>query len=163
MNERTNLKFNESQKFTQWWIWVPLIGLGLIPVYGLYKQLIKGEPFGSNQMSDIGLVLFAILMFAFLAFIYLITLKTEIDKDEIRIQFFPILRKTFKWEDVVSAEVQTYGFVGGWGIRKWTKYGTVYNIQGNSGLLLHMKNGRKYLIGTQKEAELKTFLSSIRT
>ncbi len=33
-------EFKEEQKFTQWWLWIPLIGIGLIPIYGIYKTII---------------------------------------------------------------------------------------------------------------------------
>lgn len=51
-----------------------------------------------------------------------------------------------------------YGFVGGWGIRPWTRYGTVYNTRGQEGLAIELKNGKKFLIGTQNQAELLNYL-----
>jgi hypothetical protein len=68
--------------------------------------------------------------------------------------FFPLIKKTTNWTEIKKVEVVNYGFVGGWGIRLWTKYGTVYNIKGNKGLAIELFNGKKYLIGTQKEIEL---------
>ena len=58
------------------------------------------------------------------------------------------------WKEIKKVEIVTYGFVGGWGIRLWTKYGTVYTIKGNKGLAIELLNGKKFLIGTQKETEL---------
>lgn len=158
MNQK---EFTETQKITQWWLWLLILGVALIPFYGLYQQLIIGDPFGTNPMSDMGLAIFAILMVGFVYFFYMITLKTEINSDEIKIGFFPFLRKTIRWDELESAEVMTYDFVGGWGLRIATKYGTVYNIRGNSGLALVMKSGKKYLIGTQKTDELRSYLQSI--
>ena len=54
-----------------------------------------------------------------------------------------------------------YGFVGGWGVRMWTKYGTVYNTKGSKGLLVELNNGKTFVIGTQKEDELKMFLKDL--
>ena len=68
------IEFKEKQKFTQWWIWLLLIGLGAIAVYG---------------------------------------------------------------------------------IRLGSKYGTVYNMSGDKGLAIELNNGKKFVIGTQKELELK--------
>lgn len=48
------IMFREEQKFTQWWLWVILIGVGIFPVFGIYKQLILGEKFGDKPMSDPG-------------------------------------------------------------------------------------------------------------
>lgn len=155
------LEFKEEQKFTQWWLWILLIALGLLPIIGIYKQLIRDEPFGSKPMTDIGLIIFTILIFGFIAFIYLMTLKTEINEEQIWLGFFPFFRKVIKWEDVSKAEVIKYGFVGGWGIRLSLKYGVVYNVRGNMGLHLQLKTGEELVIGTQKPEELSGFLDKL--
>ncbi|WP_297798579.1 hypothetical protein [uncultured Eudoraea sp.] len=146
--------FKEEQKFTQWWLWLILIGVGLLPIYGMYKQLILGEQFGDNPMSDPGLIIFAVFVFGIIALFWFMQLKTRIDEREIRINFFPFVHKNVKWNDIKSAKIVNYGFVGGWGIHLWTQYGTVYNIKGNKGLAIELKNGKKFLLGTQKENEL---------
>lgn len=146
-------EFKEKQKFTQWWLWLFLIGIGLFQVYGLFKQLIKGENFGDKPMSDIGLIFFTIVPFGIIILFWYMKLETEIDPKEIRIRFTPLVKKVFKWEDVKSATVLNYKFVG-YGIRLFTSYGTVYNTKGNTGLAIELKNGEKILIGTQKGNEL---------
>ena len=152
------IRFKEEQKFTQWWLWLILIIVGLIPVYGIYKQLIKGQVFGDNPMSDTGLVLFAIFVFGIIALIWFMRLNTEIDQKEIRITFIPFTKKNVEWKNVKTAQIVNYGFVGGWGIRHWTKYGTVFNTKGNKGLAIELKNGEKFLIGTQRESELTAII-----
>lgn len=87
-----------------------------------------------------------------------IRLKTVIDNEKIQISFFPFTRKNVKWDDIESVKIVDYGFVGGWGIRLGTKYGTVYNIKGSKGLAIELKNGKKFLIGTQKEKELNNII-----
>ena len=148
------IKFKEEQKFTQWWLWLILVPIGFLPIIGICKQIILGESFGDKPMSDIGLIIFAIFIFSLLGLFILMKLKTNIDNDKIEMNFFPFVKKTTKWTDIKKAEVVNYGFVGGWGIRLWTKYGTVYNIKGNKGLAIELMNGKKYLIGTQKETEI---------
>ncbi|WP_297097623.1 hypothetical protein [uncultured Draconibacterium sp.] len=150
------INFKEEQKFTQWWfVWLIIILIAIIPIYGIYKQLILGDEFGNNPMSDTGLIVFSILMFALIGLFLLIKLKTTINDNEIRMSFFPFVKKKIKWDKIKKAEVVNYGFVGGWGIRIWTKYGVVYNVRGNKGLAIELSNGKKLLIGTQKEAELR--------
>lgn len=113
-------------------------------------------------MSDLGLIVFTVLIYIFLAFLYLIKLSTHIDENGIQMRFFPLVKKDFKWKDIKNVQVITYGFVGGFGIRLWTKYGTVYNVKGNKGLAIELNNGKKYLIGTQKETELKTVIKKFK-
>ena len=59
------------------------------------------------------------------------------------------------------AEIVNYEFVGGWGIRLWTKYGTVYNTKGDKGLAIELQNGKKFLIGTQKATELSKIIEKV--
>ena len=54
-------KFTETQRFTQWWLWVILIVFLFIPIYGMYKQMLLGEPFGDNLTSNIGLIVLGVL------------------------------------------------------------------------------------------------------
>ncbi len=89
------------------------------------------------------------------------TLKTEIDQKAIKMSFFPFVKKRIEWKDVKKAEVINYGFVGGWGIRLFTNYGTVYNTSGNKGLALELQNGKRLVIGTQKEQELSRIVKNI--
>lgn len=153
--------FTEKQKFTQWWLWVLLLGIGMIPTIGIYKQLIIGEEFGSKPMSNLGLIVFLFFIYLLIAFFYFIKLETKITSDEITMKFFPLASKKVKWEEVSEVNIVNYGFVGGWGIRLWTKYGTVYNTKGKIGLAIELKNGSKFLIGTQKETELKNVIKEI--
>ncbi|MFK5983460.1 MAG: hypothetical protein QM499_11135 [Flavobacteriaceae bacterium] len=153
--------FTEKQKFTQWWLWVLLLGIGMIPIIGIYKQLIIGEEFGSKPMLNVGLILFSVFIYLLIAFFYFLQLKTKITSGEISFTFFPLASKKVKWEDISEVRIVDYGFVGGWGIRLWTPYGTVYNTKGKIGLAIELKNGSKFLIGTQKETELKTVLKEI--
>ena len=48
-----------------------------------------------------------------------------------------------------------------YGVRLGSKYGTVYNINGNKGLAIELKNGKKFMVGTQKAAELKNRLEKM--
>ena len=47
-------EFKEQQQYTQWWLWIILFGIALLPIIGIYKQLILGEPFGSKPLPDVG-------------------------------------------------------------------------------------------------------------
>jgi hypothetical protein len=104
--------------------------------------LIIGENFGDKPMSDIGLVIFTIVPFGIIILFWYLKLETEIDQKEIRIKFTPLVKKTFKWEDVKSATVLNYKFVA-YGIRLFTTYGTPYNTKGNMGLAIELKSKKK--------------------
>jgi hypothetical protein len=155
------MTFTEIQRFNQWWIWLLLAGLFLIPFYSIYKEFIKTTKSELSAFDNPGWIIMTFAIAMLILFMTSLRLTTSIDEDKIHIRFSPLTSKTFEWNDIKSAELIKYGFVGGWGIRLWTKYGTVYNVKGDMGLAIHMKNGKKYVIGTQKVEELSNYLKSI--
>jgi hypothetical protein len=152
------IKFEEKQRFTQWWLWTLLLGITLIPAYGIYKQIILGEQFGDNPLPNFGLIIFLLSMVVFVGFFWKMELRTNIDSEGIRIKFFPFTNKEIKWEEIAQAKIVNYGFVGGWGVRLGTKYGTVYNTSGKIGLALVLRNGKRICIGTQREEKLNILI-----
>jgi len=68
----------------------------------------------------------------------IVTLETTIDSEKISVKHLLFVKKRFKWEDIKSAEIVKYGFVG-YGIRISLNHGTVYNVKGNQGLFLKLK------------------------
>ena len=149
-----NVSFEEEQRFSQWWLWLLLAFVVVRVCFGLYQQIFLGKQFGSNPISDMGLIVSILIIFSVMLMFAVIKIKTIVDAEGIRMNFYPFKKKVVVWSEVQHACVIKYNFVGGWGIRLWTKYGTVYNIKGNRGLFVELKNGNKFLIGTQKEEEL---------
>jgi hypothetical protein len=141
-------KFTEIQKFTQWWVWLIMVSLLGLPVYAF----LSGGLSGGLKLSPVILV---VILF------YLLKLKTEVDEKGVRLVYFPFVNKFTEWTEIKSVSVINYGFVGGWGIRFGTKYGTVYNVNGNKGMLIELNSGKTFVIGTQKEAELKNVLKEL--
>ncbi|MGM0478413.1 MAG: hypothetical protein ACQERC_04245 [Bacteroidota bacterium] len=154
--------FREEQKFTQWWLWLILISIGSLILTGLLMQLFLGLPFGNKPMSNAALIAVTFLVILLIGLLKKTKLKTHIDERRLHIHFYPFFKKKTSWNEVKKAEVVDYGFVGGWGIRPWTKYGTVFNIRGRKGLAVELTNGKKYLIGTQKEDELRQVVETFR-
>lgn len=154
------IEFKEKQKFTQWWIWLILIGLGAIAVYGFIQQIVFGVEFGNKPMSHVGIIIFTLFVFGFIYFNWYMTLITEITNGGIKMRFVPFVKKEIQWSELKSAKVVDYGFVG-YGIRLGSKYGTVYNMNGNKGLAIELNNGKKFVIGTQKEMELKNVVAKM--
>lgn len=154
------VEFQEEQKFTQWYLWVILIGVGMIPTFGIYKQLIVGEEFGDKPMSDIGLVVVSLFTFGLLILFWFIRLKTKIDKNIIQMNFSPFLKKSVKWKEIKTVKIVKYEFMG-YGIRLGSEYGTVYNTKGNKGLAIELKTGKKFVIGTQKATELTKIVEKV--
>ncbi len=76
--------------------------------------------------------------------------------------------KKIAWSEVSNAYVRNYdpiGEYGGWGLKGgsfWNKSkGKAITISGGVGIQLEFKNGKKLLIGTQKENDVKRVLQLI--
>ncbi len=146
--------FEETQKFTQTWIWIVLIGT---LTYLMYLWNKSGDTNTSLVYTSVILLTLGIIYLFWIS-----RLDTFIDSNEIKIRFVPLVIKDIYWEDVDVANVIDYGFVGGWGIRLGTRYGTVYNIKGSKGLQLVLKSGKRLVVGTQREEELKRVVDHIK-
>ena len=75
-------------------------------------------------------------------------------------KFYPFVHKEVKWEDIKRVDVTDYEFVGGWGIRLWTKYGTIYNVKGSTGLFIQTNDNKQFWVETQRKEDFKKVLSS---
>ncbi len=163
MSSENTVLFREVQRFDQWWLWL----LVLIPTsmvwYGAIQQLIFGKAFGENPASDTGvsvlLVLFGILLPIFM---YSLKLITEVRKDGLYVRFYPFhfSYRRYPYESMNSYKVRSYSPLkeyGGWGIRYGRK-GMAYNVSGDRGVQLELKNGKSLLIGSQRPEELERYM-----
>jgi hypothetical protein len=153
-----NQKFREVQKFNQWWMWLIYLVILAIPIFAMYQHWETGAVLGDQVMSDEGLLVFFLFSLLFVVFNLIVRMETELNSEGIHLRFRPFLKREFRWDEVREAEVIRYGFVGGWGIRLWTRYGTVYNVSGAMGLVIRLKNGKRLVIGTKKSEEMKAVL-----
>ena len=158
------VEFHEEQQFRQPWLWILLLamtaGVAALFVHGLYTQLVLGQPWGDSPMSDTGLVISAALTIGVSGGIALLFLKlklvTTVDADGVHVRFFPLTRKHIPFDNIVSSKARTYRPIreyGGWGIR-YSRKGHAYNVSGDRGVQLELREGRPLLIGSQKAEQL---------
>lgn len=151
-----NILFVEKQQFRQTWIWIILIGIFLLTLWGFIQQVVLGVPWGDNPGSDTIMIISTLLSIGLIWLFGIMCLKTEVTNEEIRVQYYPFFTKTYNWQEIEKAYVRQYkpiGEFGGWGIR-FSPRGKAYNVSGNMGLQLVLKNGKRVLIGTQLPDEL---------
>lgn len=156
------IHFHEIQKFTQWWLWLILITTIVAPIIALVKHYILSDFVVEDTDESDSMIIFAAIMLFVMLLFAIIKLETEIDEKEIRMKFFPFINKKIPWSAIKNVRVLNYGFVGGWGIRLFTNYGTLYNVKGNKGLAIQLQNGKRLLIGTQKEDELRAVIEKLQ-
>ena len=144
------MTFNETQKFAPGILWYMRVQLVVMAILFIFLSL----KFPESRIILLPTYLLIIVPISLL--LELVRLKVTVNADGIDMSFKPFTKKNFSWDEIASAAVVNYGFVGGWGIRVGTKYGTVYNTQGSEGLGIKLKNGKKLVIGTQRKAAMQS-------
>lgn len=156
--------FKEEQKFGSRPLFLSMGVIYAIPtVYfmtSFYHQFILKQPWGDKPMSDTGLLLTALLVFAVLVgsafLLFSSKLVVEVTAENIHFTFWPYFKKakSYSKSDIERYEIREYKPIieyGGWGMKQGKKkVGKAYNVSGKIGLQLYLKNGKKVLIGTQR-------------
>jgi hypothetical protein len=150
--------FNETQRFTQWWLWLILIGSWI-----LLMSALATEPPQTTISFFISFGLGMLLP----VFFWQMKLVTRIAEEGIYVRFTPFhfKEKFYPWDSLSACYVRTYSPLleyGGWGIKYgFGGQGLVYNVSGKVGLQLKFKQGDPVLIGTQKGEEIKAILAEL--
>ena len=145
-------EFKETQRFTQWWLWLVLLGSWGSMIYSFWVTA-KFEP--------ISILSFSVFALGLPVLFWQMRLITRITEEGVYVRFIPFHFKEqfYPWEGIESAQVRTYSPLmeyGGWGIKYgFNGQGKVYNVAGDQGLQLVFKSGEKLLIGTQKSIEIQ--------
>ena len=162
----SGLLYREVQRFRQFWIWILVIAVSLITIWGMVQQIVLSKPFGNNPAPDIVLIIIVVVIgFGLPIFFYVTNLTTEVRNDGVYFRFFPlhISFRKIGLEDINGFDVQTYRAIrdyGGWGIRYGRK-GKAYNVSGNRGVQLRLSNGELILIGSQHPEEMAEAIKAV--
>jgi len=162
-----NILFLEKQKFRQWWLWLILLGTNGLFLSGVFKQVVGGQQFGNEPLSNAGLLITAGLNIILTILFVSLRLDTTIKQDGIYVRLFPFHLKYrhYTWDKLAKSYIRQYSPLseyGGWGLRLGLfGKGTAFNVSGNKGLQLVFTNNKKLLIGTNKPEELEKTLSKI--
>lgn len=145
-------EFKETQRFTQWWLWLILLGSWVALLFAFSIDPPK---------STISYLITGSLAMLLPVLFWQMRLVTRLTDEGIYVRYIPFHFKEqfYPWDSIESAQVRTYDPLfeyGGWGIKYgFNGQGKVYNIAGNQGLQLVFKSGDKLLIGTQKPEEIQ--------
>lgn len=117
-----NVSFKEEQRIDQWWLKTILLGTVAVLAYSVF---ITREDIANHDSITLGLTLWGtvIVTLAILGTVWFWKLTTKIDNYSITIKC-PFVSKKVNWDEIEKLEAIDYGFIGGWGIRIGTKYGT---------------------------------------
>ncbi|HNS17448.1 MAG TPA: hypothetical protein PKH94_10065 [Bacteroidales bacterium] len=161
--------FKETQRFRQPWVWlIVLLTAAIIAFFFVTMFAQDGSTTAEDKAPVFILILIPLILIGSCALLLITKLETEIRRDGIHYRFPPFINRTRiqRWEDIKEYRVRKYspiGEYGGWGYRMGgKKAGVAYNISGNMGLQLELKNGKKILLGTRKPTELEDVLKKVQ-
>ncbi|MEJ5260345.1 MAG: hypothetical protein WHS88_09170 [Anaerohalosphaeraceae bacterium] len=151
--------FEERQRFgllLQVPLWAGIVVFGGVLLFLQFKGVLSGTLMGLLWLCWV----FTAVVDGFLATGGMLT---YVRREGIEVVCLPLtfLRRQIAWEEIERLYARTYSPIleyGGWGIR-FGRAGTAYNIRGNQGIQLELKNGKRILIGTQQPQE---FLEAVR-
>lgn len=159
----TSELYKEEQHFEPILIWI-VVGLGVIPMsiilgWRTYQQIILGQPWGDDPMSDVGLLGITLLVFALLWGIIMLlaksTLQTEVTKWGVRYRFAPFIPswKEIQKQELKEYEIKRFTIFRGYGVR-WSLDGVkTLNVRGTQGIEFNYGKKKRLLIGTQQPQE----------
>jgi hypothetical protein len=158
--------FTEKQRFTQIWIWVILIGINALFIFGIVQQLLLETPFGDKPIPLAGLIAAAVLSLVFAFGFLSMKLETEIKTEGVYVRFSPFQRtyQFCSWDSIDKIFIRKYSPVseyGGWGLRGVSSRDRALNVSGNTGIQIITKDGLRLLIGTKKGDEVMEVLKQI--
>jgi len=165
------MEFEERQNLNLWWLYI-LLGIDAVMVLSIVlfdKGGTSLQDLKSNYFAPFWAVLFPFLI------IFLIQknkLTLKINAEGITFKYFPfnVKPRILHWTDIEKAYIRKYDAFseyGGYGVknRLWFKLNDKAYIlnDGNKGLQLEFKNGKKLLFSTNKVDEVELFLINLKT
>jgi hypothetical protein len=166
MKENKEILFEEKQRFTQWWFWLIILGCTALIWYMIIWGVILQNEIGGEEVSG-GIIsgfLLGVIGIAVPYLFYKLELKVEVTPKELSVKYKPFSNRKIQITDIDKIEARQYKpfkEYGGWGIKGWKRSKIAYNVSGNQGVELTMKNGNTVMIGSHKSEELEKVLKSL--
>ena len=130
----------------------------------LFVQVILGKPVGNHPASNTLLVIFFTVGILGTIFSSRPKLVLIISENEIQVSYGIFAGdKSFALSDIKNLKVRKYDALKeflGWGVR-YNNNEKCFTVSGDDALELELKNGEKFLIGTQKTEEIMLAIAKL--
>jgi len=151
---RTKPIFEEEQALPLGWVLLT----AAVSLVLLVAALLSGEELEAGEVA-----LWVGLLLAFTLWLRRISLVTRVGSDEVTLHFRGLFKtRTVPISTIRQAQTRRYRPLveyGGWGIKLGLS-GWAYNVEGNEGVQLKLKENKNLLIGSQRAAELAEAITS---
>jgi hypothetical protein len=158
--------YKEEQRFRQSWVWGIVLVVAALGWWSFIQQIVLGRPFGENPAPDWGVWLLWLFIGVGLPVLFVfIRLVLEVTVDAVIIRYRPLKKRRIPLADIDQAKVRTYNAIkeyGGWGIKGWSFRNVAYNVSGDRGVELTLRDGRRVMLGSQRPEELAQAIETQR-
>jgi hypothetical protein len=158
--------YHEEQRFRQWWVWVLVFAPAALAWWPFMQQIIGGKPVGQNPAPDwVVWVLWLLIGLALPLLFGRIRLTVEVTAEQVLIRYRPFSHREVALADIQEVQARQYNAVkeyGGWGVKGWSKDKMAYNVSGDWGAELTLKDGRRIMLGSQRAEELAAAIEAGR-
>lgn len=160
MKNNNEIKYEEVQRFDQWWFWLIILGCTALIWYMIIYGIVLGNEIGGEEIEGgiISTLLLGLLGFAVPYLFLQLRLTIRVTSKEILIKYKPFVNRNILISDIEKAQSREYRAVkeyGGWGIKGWKRGKIAYNVSGNDGVELTLKNGNTVMLGSKRSEELE--------
>lgn len=146
--------FREEQRFKQWWLWLLVYGIAALMWWAFFQQIIRGRSWGTNPAPNwLVWLMGPVFGLGLPALFHTMTLVVEVRPDRVDIRYRPFVNRSIAMTDIDHLVARAYKPIqeyGGWGIRGWSGQRMAYNVSGNQGVELTLRDGRSVMIGSQQ-------------
>ncbi|TME94561.1 MAG: hypothetical protein E6I40_07615 [Chloroflexi bacterium] len=150
--------FHEEQRFARSWSWL-LVLLVVVALVAVATAGLSPRPTPAAAIAAAALVFAVVFVVLFVA-----RLETEVTADDLVIRFHGLWpTRRVKLADVVEHVARDYSIFdsGGWGVH-WGLAGLTYNVSGNRGVQVRLRDGKRLLVGSQRAVELNAAIAEAR-
>lgn len=163
--------FREEQRPRQWWIWVVVLAVAGLTWWTFIRQMVLGQPVGEEPLPTwAAWLMFLVVGVGLPVAAAQLKLVLDVTAEQVTIRFAPLTRRVIPMAEIEEAVARTYDPIkeyGGWGIKGWSRRNMAYNMSGNRGVELTLRDGRQVMLGSQRADELERAieksLSGLRT
>lgn len=129
----------------------------------VFIQMILGIPVGNHPAPNTLLVIFFVAGVLSIIITYRLNLRLIINKSEIRVRFGILGNEKLAISDIKELKIRKYNALQefmGWGVR-YKNNERCFTVSGDDALEIELKNGEKFLIGTQKPDEIMLVITKL--
>ena len=157
------------EETTGWAGWVhPLILLTVLAAVFPLAELATGKVWGEEGAMPVWAAILCLaigfgLPISLYSFMGRLISRVRPDGLDIRWGYLEVIKKRIPFTEVESACSATYCPMldfGGWGIRVGTNKKRAWTVRGNRALLLHLKDGTQFYLGSDKPERILQWVNS---